>query len=109
MGKQRVVNAVMGRELFIDEDLFKQNEQFFKGWASATGRITPRDTFDRVDSIMGRNENPDHVDERGALNGLVFEWGVLFGRVETYQALIYLNAECKLDDRLFSSICDVYK
>jgi hypothetical protein len=69
---------------------------FFRGWSSANKPITPEETYKEVDRLKSRKALDSDV-------------GVLFGRVQSYQGLIFLNAEFGISEELFQELCHAYQ
>lgn len=95
MSHINIENSVMQRGICIDIAQCNQYRQFFMGWSGASERITPEQTYVLVDKLKGRKV-------------LDLEIGELYGRVKSYQGLIFLNAEIPLPEALFQAICHVY-
>lgn len=91
-----VVNTALNRTMCVDAEMVEQHyTSFFLGWSSASQRITPEETYALTDKYK-------------ALTCFDFEVGVLFGRVTSYQGLIYLTTEFSLPKELFKQICQAY-
>lgn len=95
MSHINVQNSKMGRVICIDISLLDKYEQFFMGWSGAAERIAPKDTYALVDELKGRIDFGRDI-------------GELYGRVQSYQGLIYLNSEIPLPNALFNAICKQY-
>lgn len=91
-----VENTAMNRSICIDTRLCSMYEEFFLGWSGAVTRITPEQTYALVDQLKGRKTN-DRV------------LGELYGRVKSYQGLIFLNAELPISGELFKAILHTYE
>lgn len=70
--------------LLVPVPMLDRNAEFFRGYSSAKGRITPTRTYTEVDSIKqgGRDMGEQYA-----------RVGKLFGMIRTYQAYIYLRQE----------------
>ena len=96
MSHINVENTAMARIICIDTRLCSKYEQFFMGWSGAVTRITPEQTYTLVDRLKGRKTNDRDI-------------GELYGRVKSYQGLIFLNAELPIPDELFRAILHTYE
>jgi hypothetical protein len=75
-----VINTALNRELCATAQQYAKHDEFLCGWRSASKRITPEETYKEVDRIKS-----------AGLEYSNYEVGVLYGRVKSYQGLIYLN------------------
>ncbi len=91
-----VYNTALDRSLCPDDALFRRYGEFFKGWSRASKRITPEETYLEVDRLK----------PRGVLDS---EVGELFGRVMSFQGLVFLCAEFKIPDVLFQELINSYE
>lgn len=91
-----VYNTHFNRSLCPNESLVMKHGEFFRGWSAANKPITPEETYKEVDRLKPRKS-------------LGYDAGVLFGRVQSYQGLIFLNAEFGISEELFQELCHVYR
>ena len=91
-----VYNTHFNRGLCPSDSLVMKHGEFFRGWSAANKPITPEETFKEVDRLK-------------SLKSLGYDAGVLFGRVQSYQGLIFLNAEFGISKELFQELCHAYR
>ena len=91
-----VYNTTLNRSLCPDDVLILKYGEFFNGWSKASKRITPEETYLEVDRLK----------PRGVLDS---EVGELFGRVMSFQGLVFLCAEFKVPDVLFQELINSYE
>lgn len=92
-----VKNIALDRAMVVTYLESIKYREFLLGWSSAEKRITREETFDLVDKYK----------EMG-LEYFNRDVGVLYGRVMSYQGLIYLNQEIPLPKELWSSLSMQY-
>ena len=95
MSHINIENSKMGRVICIDVSLLNKYEEFFMGWSGASEPITPEETYALVDKLKVKF-------------GLSREIGELYGRVKSYQGLVYLNSEIPLPGTMFKVLCGQY-